>query len=77
LRIGAVLQQHAGRVRMAVVAGQHRQAVAAFLAQVGRQALTQQRREFAGIPGAREVEDLAHERQRVFVELAGRWRAGR
>jgi diguanylate cyclase (GGDEF)-like protein len=71
LRIGAMFEQHLRGVMVAVVAGQHQEAVAAFVAQVGRQALAQQRGQLAGLARARIAEDAPHEGERVFVEVAG------
>ncbi len=62
-----MLQQHAAGLQVAVVAGQHQQAVALVVAQVGRQPLFQHQSQHLGIAGAGEVEHLGGEFLGFFI----------
>ena len=54
---------------MAVIGGQHEQAVALVVDEVGGQPRRQEFLEFGGMAEARELEDLAREGDRILVEL--------
>ncbi|EVT85018.1 hydrolase [Pseudomonas aeruginosa VRFPA09] len=61
VRVGLVGQQQAYRVGVAMVAGQHQQAIALVVAQVRRQALLQQLLEALAVALAGQVEQLVDE----------------
>ena len=70
--VGAVSQQRSGQRRVAVVAGQHQQAVALAVAQVRHQAHPQQARQPVRVACPHELEQLEGERMGLLVQF--RWR---
>jgi hypothetical protein len=68
LRVAAMPQEHARRVDVTVVAGQHEQAVAVLVAQVRRQAHAEKLREFVRPARPGMAEHPPGESQRVRVQ---------
>ncbi|MCY1182466.1 hypothetical protein D9M73_230270 [compost metagenome] len=70
-RIGTLRQQHAHRLVVAVVAGQHQQGIALVVTQVGRQAAGKQAPEHVGVALAGTFEHLLGERSGFVIGHGG------
>ncbi len=63
-----MVEDDLGRLRLPVIGGEHQEAVALVVAQVGRQPLPEQLGQLVGVPHPGELEDAAGEGEGLVVQ---------